>query len=561
MNNKVGAIWARVSTNAQKDLSPDSQVERVRTMLEGLGISVPPENVFKVVWTSTDLKPCPDFQRLLSLVRKREIGTIGMLDRDRIEAQGLQRLNFIANCKENGVELIVYQGPPFLEGAEGQLVELALALAKEKQVDRAQSGAKQGLADRARLRDLPPTIAKVYGMQWDKEKRKFLSDSNYDNACLIFGLWFGSQKLDRIGAELLQRVILTPRGRREWSSSSISAILKNPVYAGRVATLKYERREPVVRRRATFGKTSAKLRPESEWHWLPDGSVERPIITWDQHLAIIERLKLNELNASRNAKHDYLLRGRIECQLCGRRYFAVAQKKNGKPRYYCSKHYAYAGMDKCPAQPLDMEELHLGVIRRLKWIADRHAVHMEDGDYEKLFEELTGIKTSTRVELEKQIEDYRSQRQKTVNDELRYADMLTPEAFKSKQASLKDRRAWLEDEISQTEKELGTLRTRSIDKAAFEHIIDGLIADGWGELALKHIFEAIDLRVLAHGDGTWVLQVSLPQEPIANNTPWSTSPCRRPEPRRLRGGGVRCAPRLARSPGQRGKWPGRDPDE
>ena len=398
INNKIGAIWARVSTNNQKEISPDGQVERVRGMLEGLGITVPPENVFKVVWSSTDLRTCPHFQKLVSLMRKRQIGTIGMLDRDRIEAQGLQRLNFIANCKENAVELAVYQGPPFLEGAEGQLVELALALAKEKQVDRAQSGAKQGLADRARLRDLPPTVGKVYGMQWDKERRKYLPDSSYENACLIFDLWFQSQKLDRVGAELLRRGVVTPRGRPEWSSSSISTILKNPVYAGRVATLKYERREPVARRRATFGKTSAKLKPESEWHWLPDGSVERPIITWDQHLAIIERLKRNELNASRNAKHDYLLRGRIQCQLCGRGYFAVVQKKSGKPRYYCSKHYAYTGMDKCPAQPLDMNELHLGVAHRLKLIADRHAVHREDVDYEEVFEELTGIKTSTRAE-------------------------------------------------------------------------------------------------------------------------------------------------------------------
>ena len=49
--------------------------------------------------------------------------------------------------------------PFLLDGAEGQLVELALALGKEKSVLRAQEGARDGLRDRARLKGLPPNMA------------------------------------------------------------------------------------------------------------------------------------------------------------------------------------------------------------------------------------------------------------------------------------------------------------------------------------------------------------------------------------------------------------------
>ncbi|MFC1958560.1 hypothetical protein ACFLV6_01400 [Chloroflexota bacterium] len=68
-------------------------------------------------------------------------------------------------------------------------------MSKEKQVQRAQSGAKQGLADRVRLKGLLPTKAKVYGMTWPKDKYgkyeldgRYVPDDNFSNACLISDL-------------------------------------------------------------------------------------------------------------------------------------------------------------------------------------------------------------------------------------------------------------------------------------------------------------------------------------------------------------------------------------
>ena len=52
--------------------------------------------------------------------------------------------------------MIIAQGIPMLVGTEGQLVELVLALGKERSVARAQQEARYGLRDRARLKGLPP---------------------------------------------------------------------------------------------------------------------------------------------------------------------------------------------------------------------------------------------------------------------------------------------------------------------------------------------------------------------------------------------------------------------
>ena len=99
-------------------------------------------------WTSLDLMRCPDFQRLRQWVLDGGIAAVWVLDRDRLQAQGLQRLIFLSECQEHNVQVITVQGPPMLEGAEGQLVELALAIGKEKSVLRAQQGAKGGIRDR-----------------------------------------------------------------------------------------------------------------------------------------------------------------------------------------------------------------------------------------------------------------------------------------------------------------------------------------------------------------------------------------------------------------------------
>ena len=150
MNNSViGAIWCRVSTHDQRELSLDAQEEAVCRALAGQGFQVHPEYVLKVDWTSLDLLACPQFQLLRQWILSGEVGALGVLDRDRLQAQGLQRLVFLSECQERGVQVITAQGIPMLDGPEGQLVELALALGKERSVARAPQGAREGLRSRA----------------------------------------------------------------------------------------------------------------------------------------------------------------------------------------------------------------------------------------------------------------------------------------------------------------------------------------------------------------------------------------------------------------------------
>ncbi len=152
---KIGAVFARVSTEPQQSL--DSQVARAKTRLEERGYLVPPERIIKVAWSSLDLFNCPPFQDLRGWINKREIDGLGILDRDRLNAIGVQRLVFLSECKDNGIELVICQGPPITDELEGQIVELALAIGKQRQVLRAQQGSRDALRERATVKGLPTT--------------------------------------------------------------------------------------------------------------------------------------------------------------------------------------------------------------------------------------------------------------------------------------------------------------------------------------------------------------------------------------------------------------------
>jgi len=522
------AIWARVSSPGQADISPESQIARVKGKLHEMGYEV--THVLQVVWTSSDLKPCPEFQQLKNLIRKGEVEAVGMLDRDRIEANGLQRLNFLADCREKEVTPIVYQGAPFLEGIEGQIVELALAMGKEKANERAQSGAKQGLEDRAKGlgkknngRKLPPTSKQVWGMTWDDAADKYVPNEWYEAARTFFELWFEFENVKKLAAELYNRRIPTPRGKRIWAPSSIITILANPVYAGRVATLKYEAVEPKSRRAArTFGKSSARKKPESEWHWLED-RVANPIITWEQHLAIKAKLARNRQMAKRNTTREYLCRGIIECMLCGRHLYGVTPS-SGRAKYVCSNRWgAPSYAPKCQSAILDLEEVDQGLRRVLRTFLEKPELYLAQAEAQ------LDVVGNTRTDIENKMRSLEREFQKTLDDERRKVNLLSDEAFRQEQRLIVARRNWLSDETDRQRRNLEALatyeaKTETVEslRERFQYNLDNATYEDW-----RAIIDGLDVKVLSFGDGTWDVEVSLPTREadlVANTTARTSSP-------------------------------------
>jgi len=321
---RPAAIWARVSTTSQAETSLPCQVARCKDKLESTGYSV--VHTYQVDWTSLDLWACPQFQELRQLIANREIQALALYDRDRLEAKGLQRLVFLSELKENGVELVICQGPPVIDGPEGQIVELALAIGKERQVLRARAGSKDGLHDRAVKFGKPVTFHKLYGYQWDKASLKLVPSDDYPTLKLIFGMLLDGSGYQPILDELKRQGISSPAGLPEWNKTALSNIIHNPVYAGRYYALKKVAVEPKKRKTNSYGNSSVRKLPLDQAHYMPEVQIVEAPITWEQREHILTQLAQHQKLSQRNAKHDYLLRGFIYCwEHLG---------KNGEPRRF-----------------------------------------------------------------------------------------------------------------------------------------------------------------------------------------------------------------------------------
>lgn len=353
------AIWARVSTQDQAETSLPSQVARCQEKLEQSGFSI--THILQADWSSLDLFSCPQFQELRALILKRKIEALAIYDRDRLEAKGVQRLVFISECKEAGVELVIYSGSPILDEPEGQLVEMALAIGKERQVLRAKQGAKDGLHDRAVRRRLPVSFHKVFGYQWKREKDSIslVPDEDYEKVKLIFDMLLRGSSYGDIIQELKTRGIPSPTGQTIWNRPTLCNFVYNPLYAGRYYALRKQAVGPKRRQKdedgnsISYGNSSVKRVPLEESCYLPEILVERSPINWRQRLKILDQLAKHQKLAKRNGKRDYLLRGLIFCETHkGKggepRRFHGTIKEGGKFRYYkcpeggCSHSYIEA---------------------------------------------------------------------------------------------------------------------------------------------------------------------------------------------------------------------------
>jgi len=504
--SKLAAVWARVSTTGQAETSLPSQVERCKAALKSAGYEVPSSYILAVDWSSYDLFACPDFQRLRGWIQRREIEAIGIFDRDRLEAQGLQRLVFLSDCKEVGVELIICQGPPILNEPEGQLIELALALGKERSVLRARQGSRDGLHDRAIKRRLPTSYHKIYGYKWSGDRR-LIPDADWPTVKLIFDMALEGETYHPIIQELKKRGILSPGGLAEWNKATISSILHNPVYAGRYYALKKQAVKPVNRRGNSYGNSSQRKLPLEKAVYLPEIEIVDAPITWEQWFQIFDQLEKHQKLAQRNGRADYLLRGLIFCE--------THKGIKGEPRRYHGRPRGNSWCYVCPVgtgcrRPYlngPLAETHVKSFVRMLLLANADKLIKNQGMQGK-------TKVSLLAKLDKLEHDYNQ----AVNLEAKLENRnllgeIDPEVYERLRLSYRAKRRWAIDSKEATQKELAQLKREQeavnslLDlKEKFAGRIDSLTKGEWRSLLSSLNFE---VHINTEGFGEYALGLPL----------------------------------------------------
>jgi hypothetical protein len=438
---KPAAIWARVSKKSQDEISPSTQISRCQILLQSKGYIA--TKIFNVNHCSLDLDSCTEFQQLQNMVDHHEINAIAIYNRDRLEAIPVQRIMFLAQLKKAGVEVLICDGPPLLEGSEGQLVEFALTMGKEQSVYRARNGSRTGLHDRVHGTDKhsprPANHRKIYGYDWNIPLETLTPNQDYPTLELIFDLAMAGNGYARIKKELEKKGIASPYGRI-WGKGNLSKMIHCPVYAGRFYGLKTRTL------RGEKPGTRLQLLPESEWTFIPEVKIEKSPITWEQRQILMQQIQKHIALSSRHANRQYLCRGMIECE----EHLSVKGKHliyHGRP-WHDSFGYICPGSGK-PHHFIQGEPLERAVKSALKYlfsIADS-----------QLWQHVSGIEKINRSELEADFKKHQVKLQKAIQNEaifeIRALDMKQ-DVYELARAKLRVQRLAIEEGLAEIQKQL-----------------------------------------------------------------------------------------------------------
>lgn len=522
----IAAIWWRVSTRGQLELSPETQIKESRALLESQGYTVPDKYVIGADWHSLDTLQCPQMQTLLGWVSHAEIQAIGMINSDRLSGEMAQKLAIMDMTEKKGVKLISVENP-IESGPDGQLLETVRTYGKYLQVIRAQEGAKKGLRDRVEERGLPANMAAPYGYRFidsvndrGKKAARLVPNDCWHIAQDIWRMALSGSTMRGIVTALYERGVTSPRGCEAWRPKAIFRILHNPAYAGRYAASRftYQKygRDHQRNGQNNYSQTLAKPKPIEEWIFLDDVEVEQPLVSWGDFLAMQERLTLNQTMSKRNAKRVYLLRGMIHCDVHNRSYRGKCQTRpsgNSVNLLYCCPVANAKEMPlvKCPKPSMSgpaIEAEIWGKATDLLTSPDTIIGGLERQQKMQVeSEEVIRAALSSIVQRQTKMEN---QEMELVT--LRLRGDFGDEIYQRQLALLKAERSWCQDEGERLERQLESMQQRALDVEKVRAMCSQFSSrlDNATEEDRRFILESLGTKVTVSEDGRIRLTFSLP---------------------------------------------------
>lgn len=134
--------------------------------------------------------------------------------------------------------------------------------------------------------------------------------------------------------------------RGAWGQSAVRAILKNPRYTGYQVWARQRKDEVLldIDDVAAGHVTKQRWNPEDQWQWSREPAHE-PLVSMDDWQAVQDVFAAGARTsaAKRRRAHDYMLKGMITCNACGRKL--VANVVRGRLQYRCRMRDEYPGLD------------------------------------------------------------------------------------------------------------------------------------------------------------------------------------------------------------------------
>ncbi|MDO4326279.1 MAG: recombinase family protein [bacterium] len=328
---RYAAAYVRVSTDGQMDLSPESQLDKIREYATQHNILLSPEYIFmeKEGHSGKRADNRPAFQQMIATAKQKPkpFDAILLWKFSRF-ARNQDESTFYKSMlrKKLGIDVISVS-EPVMEGMYGRLIEMIIEWQDEFYSYNLAAEVTRGMTKKALKGGYQARPPLGYRIPYHGANPEIVPDEA-ETVRKIFH-WYAEEQAGmlEIARRLNEMGILTSHGK-PFERRSIEYILQNPAYCG------------ITRWNRTTNATNT-IKPESEWILAP--GTHPAIISEELFHAAEKRFQMEyrpkHAQPAERAKH--WLSGAVKCSACGRTLSSCSSLTRQKTPYCYFQCYGY----------------------------------------------------------------------------------------------------------------------------------------------------------------------------------------------------------------------------
>lgn len=325
MFHKNAALYIRVSTHDQEELSPDAQQRLLLDYCKKNGLSVITDHIFiekGISGKKADKRP--QFMQMIGMAKSKEhpFDVILVWKFSRFARNQEESIVYKAMLQKSGVE-VMSVSEPAIEGPFGSLVERIIEWMDEYYSIRLSGEVIRGMTEKA-LRggynSQPP-------MGYRTSKESGIPEIYEPEAVIVRKIF--AEYIDGKGFLDVARTLNTlgyhTRKGNPFEQRTIRYVLENPFYAGKI---RWNRQNP----------SDHTIKDVSEWI-IVDG-VHEPLITQKEydHIQELITARTRPYKARGTSGIKHWLSGVIKCSACGASLVSNALYKGKSSSYQCQRY-------------------------------------------------------------------------------------------------------------------------------------------------------------------------------------------------------------------------------
>ena len=349
----INAAYCRVSTDIQKEKgeSIDNQKSRLSEYAKGKHQNI---KIYEDVGSAKDTNR-PALTRLIREIKEGKVKSVSVTKLDRITRSIRDLIDLLELFEDNGVDFKSITQPLDTSTAMGR--GFLRLLGEFAQMEREMISERVGEDMRHRAKNGKWNGGVVpYGYRVEN-KKLYINHEESEVIKKIFNKYIKLESLRGVTHWLNKNGCKTRNGKT-WAATSISRILSNPTYIGK---LWYNKR--------SSSKTTGKLKNRPKEEWIKSNGQHKPIISGKMFNRVQEIIK-RQTREPRRKMSNYLLSGLVRCGKCGGGMSGYTQKKvtyKGDmvyPYYKCNTHKS-KGDSVCEGNSINKKMLESIVIEKV----------------------------------------------------------------------------------------------------------------------------------------------------------------------------------------------------